>query len=661
MARSRFRFLHLLTLALFLCPLVHATDFPQISDEDMKFKEVPGQPGAPAAILYREEVDDDFQNHSHMTYVRMKILTEAGRRYADVIAGFEKGWSNIENVSARTIHADGGIVPFDGKVYDKEITKAHGIKIHAKSFTLADVQVGSIIEYRYYFRYYDQYFMAPQWVVQDDLWQKKVHFKYMPADTYSKELMNSHDQIIHGVSWTAFCPKEMQPKLTELPTGQQFVELNGTNVVPFVDEPYMVTSNQFKFNIHFYYVTSNKQEDFWKQEGKWWSKDAEKFMNKKDGLADQVNQLVATSDSPEQKARKIYAFVAGLENQSYVPQRTSQERLALGMKDRGVSDILKQKSGNRDELTRLFVAMARAAGIPAHLMIVTSRENNYFEPSYLSADQLDWEIAIVGLNGKEVFLDPGTKFCPYGLLYWELSATGGLRETDNGTAIAQTPGPEYTQAITQRIGRFVMNDDGTIEGNMKAVFMGQEALTRRQSALLTDAEGRKKELEDEIKSWLPAGAEVKLVQEPAWEATSDQFTATFHVQTTLAASAGKRVLLPLHVFQFNEKPKFPSPERTNGVYLYYPSREVDDVTVTLPAALEVETLPQSENARVDYAMYKSNWTQQQRTISATRDLAMAGFVFAPKEYKDLKGFYDKVKAGDEQQAVLKVSANVAGK
>jgi hypothetical protein len=661
MAQFRFRFFYLLTLALFLCPLIRATDFPQISDEDMKFKEVAGQAGAPAAILYREEVDDDFKNHFHSTYVRLKVLTEAGRKYADVIVPFEKGWSNIENVNARTIHADGTIVPFDGKVYDKEITKAHGVKLHVKSFSLADVQVGSIIEYRYYFRYYDQYFVAPQWVVQDELWQKKVHFKYLPGDTYSHTIVNSHGQTLRGVSWTSLCPKDLQPKLVTMPTGQEYVELNGENVPPFVEEPYMVTSNQFKYNIHFYYVTSTKQEDFWKQEGKWWSKDAEKFMGKKDGVADQVNQVVAATDSPEQKVRKIYGFVGGLENQSYATQRTAQERLALGMKDRGVSDILNQKSGDRDELTRLFVAMVRAAGIPAHLMVVTSRENNYFEPAYLSADQLDWEIAIVNLNGKEVFLDPGTKFCPYGILYWELNASGGLRETDNGTAIAQTPAPTYMEAITQRIGRFVMNDDGTIEGNMKAVFMGQEALTRRQSALRTDAEGRKKDLEDEIKGWLPAGAEVKLVQDPAWDSSSNEFAVTFHVQTTLAASAGKRVLLPLHVFQFNEKPKFPSPERANGVYLYYPSREIDDVTVTLPAALEVETLPQNENARVGYAIYQSDWKQQQRTITATRDLAMAGFVFAPKEYQELKGFYDKVKAGDEQQAILKVSANAVGK
>jgi hypothetical protein len=246
-------------------------------------------------------------------------------------------------------------------------------------------------------------------------------------------------------------------------------------------------------------------------------------------------------------------------------------------------------------------------------------------------------------------------------LYWEFTGAGGLRQTDNGTAIAQTPGPSYTEAITQRLGRFMLNDDGTVEGTLKVYFAGQEAVAHRQAAFRTDAEGRKKDLEDEIKGWLPAGAEVSMVQEPAWTATTDGFVAAFHVKTVLAANAGKRVLLPLHVFQFNDKPKFPSAERANGVYFYYPSREVDDVTITLPTSLAVESLPQPENVHVDYAIYKSEWAQQQQTITAKRDLAIAQYIFAQPDYKELKSFYDKVKSGDEEQAVLKAGANAAGK
>lgn len=662
MAHSRLRWFYVLALAVALLPIARAVDFPPISDDDMKFKEVPGHPGAPAAILYREEVDDDARNHSHMTYVRLKVLTEAGRKYADVALPFGRDYSNIESVSGRTIHADGSIVAFDGKVLDKFITKSRGIKVHVKAFNLSDVQVGSIIEYRYYFRYRDNLFIEPRWVLQDTLWQKKIDFKYMPTD---HELILRHQQIGNGVAWSWRAPKELEPKETVLPndsTGHRrsIIEVKGENIEPFVEEPYMPDSDQFKFYVHFYYLTSSKQEDFWKQEGKYWSKEVEHFIGKNNGVADQVSKLVAPSDTPEQKVKKIYDFIATLENTTFLPQRTEQEIKQLGLKDRGASDILQQKSGDRYDLTRLFVAMVRAAGIPARMMEVTSRENNYFESSLLNADQLDAELAIVQLDGKDVFLDPGTKFCPYGLLDWRLTATKGLQQTDHGTVIADTPPPAYNDAIVEKIGRFMMNDDGSIEGNIRIVFLGQGAISHRQAAMRTDVEGRKKDLEDEVKEWLPSGADVKLTKEPDWGTTTKEFSAQFHVQTTLAANAGKRLLLPALLFEVNEKPRFPSAERINGVYLYYPSRQIDDVSITVPQSVDIENLPQNENVRTDYAIYMTTWTKQQKTLSVKRDVAIGGFVFPVTEYKGLKGFYDKVKAGDEQQAMLKVGSNVAG-
>jgi len=664
MAPLRLRFLCLLTLAFLLCPLVRATDFPPISDEDIKFKEVPGQPGAPAAILFHEEIDDDAKNHDHMTYERIKILTEAGRRYATVVLPFYRNYSDITNVSGRTIHADGTIVPFDGTVLDKIIFNERGRKLKTKSFTLPDVQVGSIIEYRYYFRYSDERLFAPRWVLQNELWQKKIHYKFIfyPINPPFHEVIIQHGLTANGVSWSANVPKELQPKEpTALPGRDAFYEVNGSDIKAFISEPFMPDSDQFKYYIHFYYATARNQDEFWKQEGKFWSKDVEHFLSKNNGVAQQVSQLVSPSDTPEQKVKKIYDFVAHLDNDSFMPRRTEQEIKLLGIKDRGASDILQQKSGDRFDITRLFVAMVRAAGIPARMMEVTSREDNFFEPTLLSADQLDAELAIVQINGKDVFLDPGSKYCPYGMLDWRLTATKGLEETDHGTAIADTPSPAYNDAVVERIGRFVMNDDGSVEGNIRVVYIGQGAITHRQTAMKTDDAGRKKDLEDEVRAWLPSGADVKLTVEPVWDGYTKDFSAQFHVQTSMAANAGKRVLLPGLVFQVNDKPRFPSNERVNGVYLYYPSREIDEVSITIPQSMDIENLPQNENVRRDYALYITEWSRQARTVTVKRDVAMGGFVFPVTEYKELKGFYDKVKAGDDQQAVLKVSSNVVGK
>jgi len=78
----------------------------------------------------------------------------------------------------------------------------------------------------------------------------------------------------------------------------------------------------------------------------------------------------------------------------------------------------------------------------------------------------------------------------------------------------------------------------------------------------------------------------------------------------------------------------------------------------------LENLPQPEQVKLDYAIYKSDWKpdpKQPKTFTVIRDLANANYIFASTDYKVLKDFYDKVKSGDEQQAILKVNANAVGK
>ncbi len=111
----------------------------------------PKAPGAAAVILFRQVDRDDTGLTAHEdNFFRIKILTEEGRKYADIeIPFFKEEGNNIVNVKARTIRPDGSIANFDGKVFEKSIAKAQGLKYMAKTFTLPDVQAGSVIEYSY--------------------------------------------------------------------------------------------------------------------------------------------------------------------------------------------------------------------------------------------------------------------------------------------------------------------------------------------------------------------------------------------------------------------------------------------------------------------------------------------------------------------------------
>lgn len=123
-------------------------DWLPITPEELKMTAEPKAPGAPAIYLYRQ-VDRNDAEYRENNYARIKIFTEEGRKYADVEIPFVKGYGSIKGIQARTIHPDGSIINFNGKIYEKMIVKAKGLKFLAKTFTMPDVQVGSIIEYRY--------------------------------------------------------------------------------------------------------------------------------------------------------------------------------------------------------------------------------------------------------------------------------------------------------------------------------------------------------------------------------------------------------------------------------------------------------------------------------------------------------------------------------
>jgi len=127
---------------------VNADDWQPVSPAELQMTSVPEAPGAPAVYLYRQVDRDDIANHEY-NYLRIKILTEEGRKYANVEIPFFKMNEDLHNIKARTIRPDGSIANFEGKPMDKMIVKAKGIKYMAKVIVLPDVQVGSIIEYHY--------------------------------------------------------------------------------------------------------------------------------------------------------------------------------------------------------------------------------------------------------------------------------------------------------------------------------------------------------------------------------------------------------------------------------------------------------------------------------------------------------------------------------
>src|ERR1700755_2150049 len=172
------RRLVLISALLLSVPLARAQWTPPTSEE-LSMTSQPQVPGAAAVYLFREEMTDD-KLHMYSIYTRLKVLTDRGKEYANVELQFAKGRERmgftVDNIEGRTIHPDGTIIPFTGKPYEKLVEKTQGIKVMSKVFSMPDVTIGSILEYRYKLRYDDMYFQAPSWYVQSDLFTRKAHY-----------------------------------------------------------------------------------------------------------------------------------------------------------------------------------------------------------------------------------------------------------------------------------------------------------------------------------------------------------------------------------------------------------------------------------------------------------------------------------------------------
>jgi transglutaminase-like putative cysteine protease len=648
-----------LAVTMFAGTACKASDtFQKPTPEELAMTSVPGFPGASAVVLFREETTND-DLHSIQRYERIKILTEEGKQYANVelrayrTSGYDSDYGSneeaVQDIQGRTIHPDGTIIPFTGKPYEKTLVKSKGGKVLAKVFTLPDVEVGSIIEYRYSKRFSDSYVEDPQWYIQGDLYVKAAHYVWHPT---SHDLVDSEQRPINTIAWFPLLPAGVSVKHTELPGGRgQMYELNVKDIPPAVNEDYMPPMKSYTYRVLFSFTAFRTQDEFWKAQGKQWSKHADAFMKQNGDLKTATDAAIAGATTPEEKLKKIYAKVMSLENTDYTRER---ERTETG-KVNTVSDVLSLGRGSSTQLTYLFVAMAREAGLKSYLMLTPDRSENFFVPSWLSMEQLGDVIAIVNIDGKDTMYDPGSRYCAFGHLAWQHMFSSGLRQVDGGTAFAQTNGDGYATNRSTRVANLTMDEHGQLTGKIDLNFTGAEALRWRHVALRGDEQSLKDQLREMLESRIPHSLEVKVSSITGVDQYEQPLKVSYEVTGTLGTATGKRLVMPADLFESNSVATFSQDKRETAVDLHYPQVIQDALRINFAKGFELEAAPKNDQYQLaKRALYSESVESNPKYFVTRRAFTMGEMLFEQKEYPELKTFYSQVQTKDKESVVLKM-------
>jgi hypothetical protein len=298
----------------------------------------------------------------------------------------------------------------------------------------------------------------------------------------------------------------------------------------------------------------------------------------------------------------------------------------------------------------------------AYMAQVSNREDSLFIPEYMSMSQLPDKVAIVVVNDKEVYFDPGQRYCPFGHLAWQHTYTGGVRQTDGGAMMIQTtPGPSYKDSVMQRAADLTMDKDGSIHGTVTLLYTGTPALALRQAALRTDETGMHERLKTTLERMLPAGLDIEVKKIDKLTDYDGKLAVLYDVKGNLGSITGKRVILPADPFTVNDKAVFTTEKRQLAIDFNYPYEKQDAARFTFPAGDKVESSPAGGQDLYKKSALNSLTTQTTPTsITVHWNEVMAEVLVPVGEYPQLKAYYSKLEQREQENVVLNISGANSG-
>lgn len=634
-------------------PAFSADDHPSITPADLAMKDNAAEPGAPAMILYREDVvhNKDPHNMYEEHFRRLKIFTDEGKSYSDVEIPFLNRVIDITNVHGRTIHPDGKTVEFDGKTFNKLIAKFGDVKIQYKTFTLPDATPGSILEYQYRVQI-PSYYYGADFEVQGSLYTRQAHFIFEPYGGLTTAVL----------LWRASHIGEVKP--VKQSDKSWALDVNGIPGLP--DEPYMLPTRELRGHVEFFYTYEKHPPDsdlYWNQLAKAWADEEEKLIGKRGEIVNAANGAIGQNDPPEARLQKLYARAQQIHNLNDDPAKTVQEEGRDKTKEsNNVGDTLKHGYGYKRDVNRFFVALTQAAGFEASLVWVTPRNVAVFHPEGQNSSSLSDTLVWVRSGDTEYYLDPGVSVCPFGLIPWYETGVAAMRPTKQGAVFRRTPLPSSSSSVIDRRAQLSLASDGLLSGNLTVRFTGERALIRRMEALQQDELGREKIITDEIKSWLPSGAKFDLTSYTGWEKTDVPLEVQGKIELPgVVETTARRLLLPLGVYEAPLQKIFVPADRRQDVYFSFPYEAWDDITIQLPEGWRADKLPAPQVREPgDKLSYQITAKLEGSAIHIQSKLIVGSIHYPVESYSNLRGFFSTAKADDEQQIVLQASASSGG-
>jgi hypothetical protein len=508
------------------------------------------------------------------------------------------------------------------------------------------VEPGAIIEYRYRQTYPEgfRYFALD---LQSELFTKELHYSIQPQAASKLD--------VRWVTFNTQDPKRFAPKWDGT------FDIRAENILPYRREPLMPPDLSVKMWGWLYY--SNEQETnpdkYWREYAKRSHDRASYETEPTRAIRRVVDSITLSTDGPAEKIARIYGYVQKeIRNVGLKDDHAEGEGETGLKKSDSAEDTIRRRYGTPREINRLFISMLRAAGFDARVAELTTRDENFFHRSFPDSFQLNSEVtAVIGRNGSIQFYDPGTQYCPLGMLSWEKEGTTALVCGKRDSRFVETPVTDAAHSSEHRNVTINLFNDGHVEAQVELKTAGQRAVELRgELADLTPDQQRKHVLKA-MRDLLPSATfdESSIAFSNLTAAGGPLATGYSFNAAQMATRTEKRLLLRPALISHPDESLLPEPRRSNSIYFHYPWSESERVIIKAPEGYKPEQLPAPVDIDIGAALYHSKFTLEGHHVVYERHLVVNAIIFRADQYATVKAFFDRVHQADRTAVSFKQS------
>lgn len=310
---------------------------------------------------------------------------------------------------------------------------------------------------------------------------------------------------------------------------------------------------------------------------------------------------------------------------------------------KGVKKAYQDRTGNTAEINFILISMLNRAGLNAYPVLVSTVDNGI--AVYPNLRIFNHVVASVDQEGKRILLDASQKDAEVNVLpEFNLNWTGRLIKKDGSSEeinlFPTTPSRKVVN-MTANIGA-----DGSVSGKMR--------ITRSDYLAIDFKDKYQGQSQEEYTDALEKSFGMTVSNYSREQVKARPLTENIEFATKTDVLDQKIYLHPLVFFNFDKNP-FQSQQRKLPIYYGYPIQFKYNISLVIPEGYAIESIPSSisisTGEEVGFFTFNCAGAENKIQVSATFDIKQS--VISGDFYEPLKAFYDRVIQKQTEKIILK--------